>query len=371
MSLSNQAYTNKEILDFSQLWIEEKQLLFDLASKVDCSGTIVEIGTAQGGSGAIFYRAAGVRGTKIYSYDISPSKEAYHNLKDTNVKIIAKASLEGFKDWEKEKKGLIDLLFIDGSHALEHVFQDFNHWVKFLKPGGTVVCHDYDPIERGGLIHLGTRIFIDTILRKRILKDCFHHGRIVYGIIEDPKRTKVQEGDCFDTFFDLAARIKLTIEDDYTDWMILGEGQLISIIKNSLNAGNNLRAISKDDITFEGKYVVLSRPLMPTLKILNDKGVSPKQIRVLDNLFVCYAFAYGLKQKRDYFLSLLSSRKDFFKWEEALFMFEHTVGQISWPYQHTHDNQIAIEALSKIVAFEQVRLLLLTKLLELFIEEKL
>ena len=113
------------LITFSQLWPSEQATLFERASLVPENGIIVEIGTAQGGSSLIFHSAAGHRGVRIFSFDITPSAEAYEHLKDTNVSIIAKKSTDGAALWTEICGESIDLIFIDGSHALQHVYEDF------------------------------------------------------------------------------------------------------------------------------------------------------------------------------------------------------------------------------------------------------
>ena len=59
---------------FSQLYCAEEQTLRERASRVPDNGLIVDVGTAQGGSATIFQSVAGVRGVKIYSYDVADSR---------------------------------------------------------------------------------------------------------------------------------------------------------------------------------------------------------------------------------------------------------------------------------------------------------
>jgi predicted O-methyltransferase YrrM len=55
-------------------------------------------------------------------------------LKRTSEKAIEYFKFEDIK---------IDFLFIDGDHSYEAVKRDFNLYFDFIRPGGTIVLHDY------------------------------------------------------------------------------------------------------------------------------------------------------------------------------------------------------------------------------------
>jgi len=38
----------------------------------------------------------------------------------------------------------VDMVFVDGAHGRQAVVDDLNAWIKTLKPGGILACHDYD-----------------------------------------------------------------------------------------------------------------------------------------------------------------------------------------------------------------------------------
>jgi len=357
---------NSEIeTDFSQLWISEQKILAERAALVPDNGIIVDIGTAQGGSASIFYKAAGHRGVRIYSFDISPSAEAYERLRGTNITIVAKSSIEGALEWKKMVGRPIDLIFIDGSHALQDVFQDFNFWVSHLKPGGEIMFHDFDSIERGGLVHLGVHIILRTILKQGIPEKPVHMDRVLFGTIINPNAVRLEGRNCWETFVDLGRDIIRVCNADYTGWFVVGEGHFARLLIDCLNIDRKVTVLSSDQVNASGNYLVLSRPLETALDILRQRGISKDSFVAIDNLQACYIIDLALRKNRDHLLSFARSRKEFFRWEEILFMFEHGCEPSLFPYRLEEINiNLNVDQLSRMVAYEQVKLTFLSHVLE-------
>ncbi len=354
-----------QYVDFAQLWVGEQQLLAENAALVPNNGTIVEIGTAQGGSALIFHRAASHRGVKIYSFDIAPSPEACKHFKDTSVTIIAKSSKEGALTWMQTVGKPIDLLFIDGSHAFQHVFEDFNSWVPFLKPGGKIIFHDYDSAERGGLKHLGIRICLDTVLKCEFLDEPIHQDRMLIGTIRNPDGIRLDEKACYQTFIDLGRQIVCIRDSDYSGWTIVDNGEFAKLLKGCLKIDSTAAPISPDEASDPSKkYLVCARPLITALDLLREQGIPSDSIVAIDSLLACYIVANALKRKREHLLTLASSRKEFFQWEEILFMFEHAFGTSVFPDKVSNLIKSDIIQLSQMVAREQIRLTILAHLVE-------
>lgn len=131
--------------------------LFELARRVPKGGVIVEIGSCTGIS-TCYLAAGSPMSSSIFCIDLwtlgegitalaSPAIEAtFHaNIKamgyEGRVTAIKQFSDKAANDWGNIP---IDLLFIDGDHSYEGVKSDWNHWSRFLKPGGTVIFHDAD-----------------------------------------------------------------------------------------------------------------------------------------------------------------------------------------------------------------------------------
>ena len=358
---------------FSQRWLSEQKTLFDHAVQVPDGGTIVEIGTAEGGSAFIFHAAVGHRGVKIISFDISPSTEAYKHLKNTSVKIFAKSSLEGARFWAERSSPPIDLLFIDGGHSLQNVYEDFISWVPFLKPGGKIIFHDFDSRERGGLVHLGVHVLLQTLMKKNLLDNCVHQDRLLYGTIFHPDNVKLKVNDCFDVFAELGRKIIGIREKKYNRWAIVGEGKLPKLLLGGLKTEKKPIVISPNQATDSLKhYLVCARPLDGALKTLRKNGVPTDLIVEIDSLSLCYITAYALEKNRDYLLGLTLSRKELFHWEETLSMYEHAFGTSRFPEKILENlAKRDLTVLSKIVSREQIKLIFLTKIVETFIDFKL
>lgn len=357
-------------VDFAQLWTEEQQLLAEIAASVPENGTIVEIGTAQGGSSLILHRATSNKKVKIYSFDIAPSSEAYEHLKDTSVTIVAKSSTEGACTWMETAGKPVDLLFIDGGHTLQQVFEDFNSWVPLLKPGGRIMFHDYDPIERGGLAHLGVQVCLDATLRAHLLDQPIHQYRMLYGIVSQPNETRLDSKACYQAFADLGYRIATFRDCDYSEWVVVGSEQFTKLVRCCLKIDDATITISPDQVTDpKHKYLVSARPFNTALDLLQRRGIPKDSIVVIDSLKTCYIIANALEKKRDHLLKLTSSHREFLHWEELLFMFEHAFGTSQFP-DIIPDSSVEsdISKLSQIVAREQVRLAILSNILKTFVD---
>lgn len=61
-------------------------------------------------------------------------------LKDFNVHIVRKFSLDAVKDFENES---LDFVYIDANHEFSHVVADICAWVPKVREGGIVAGHDY------------------------------------------------------------------------------------------------------------------------------------------------------------------------------------------------------------------------------------
>jgi len=351
----------------AQLWIGEQQTLYELSRQVPAEGTIVEIGTAQGGSARIFEEATRGRDIKIYSFDIEPSSEAYANLKDTSVMIVAKASVEGAAAWAGEIGAAIDLLFIDGSHLLRDVFHDFNAWVRWLRPGGRIVFHDYDSRERGGLKHLGVQVVVDAILRSEVLESVLHVDRIVHGVIERPQEAHVTAGDCYAAMVGVAEGFRQLAGRSYSDWRLVGDDRFAAFLKCCLEVDSNPTIAPSEARDPKARYLVFARPLTPALEALREIEEAGAELVTVNSLQACYLLARALRRRRDYLLTIATPRSDFFAWEELLSIFEHATQAPPFPEtvpELAVWGDVDVEVLSRTCAHEHVRLSILSNLLK-------
>lgn len=358
------------VLDFAQLWPTEQKTLIERAARVPNKGVVVEIGTAQGGSASLFHSTAGRRGVAIYSFDMAPSTEAYERLQQTGVTIIAKPSVEGAREWDRIVGRPVDLLFVDGGHALVHVLEDFNAWVPLLRPGGEVIFHDYDSVERGGLVHLGSYVVLRTILGRALLQNPVHTDRLLFGSVGNPGLARVTAAECYLTLTGLAREIVRGRDADYAGWTLVGEAPLARLLSCCLRLSGAGAVRPPERAPTPGRFLVFSRPLAPALEALAQRSIASRDVLAVDNLNLCYFVARALANCRDALLRLAASRSEFFRWEEVLYMFEHAFGPSSFPDEVDAGAESDVAQLSALVAREQVRLTVLARLLEGLTGEK-
>ncbi len=350
--------------DYSQLWIEEKDLLYEYGTMVPKGGEIVEIGTAQGGSAKIFNDATAGRNIKIHSYDIAPSAEAYENLKDTGVNIYAMASTLGAENWSREGKGPVDLLFIDGSHAFKDVFDDIRTWLPHLKKGARVVFHDYDPIENGGLSHLGVKLLVDGIAQSGLLDNQIHQYRLFTGTINNPN-AKISVENCLKVMENLFNEVIKLKELNLKETRVVCDDEFWILLKSCLPVDDSMRASLKEAVTVAKNVIILTRPLPELGEAIGEKRNECCLI-TLSDLHLCYLFGLVLQDRRDSLLDICISRRTFFEWEEILQMYEHAGFGISVDRIESFATEDS-KMLSKLIAGEQVKLKILRNLLISFL----
>jgi hypothetical protein len=310
-----------ESVDFAFIWKEEQEILAQLATRVPKNGTIVEIGTAMGGTAMIFQRTVQNRGVKIYSIDTLECLRARENLKDTDVILIQRPSGEFAKIWKQAVNRSIDFLYIDGDHNFYSVWEDFNGWFPFVTPKGTVAFHDYDPIERGGVAHFGVKICLDTLTWKGLLDDIRHDYKILSGIKKNDVAALLDWKDCFQTFLKIAKQIDTT----------RGE-----IFRDSIPAG---------------------------LEILRERSMPFTSVEA------CYSIDYALKKDFEHLDTHTGAFYDFRRWVEMLSILEHAHGTSLFP-EHFKDilsPETPLE-LSKMVAHEQIRISILALILRTLVD---
>lgn len=139
-------------------WLTEKEgaLLYGLANECTGKGVIVEIGSWQGKS-ALFLGAGSQAGNKVPVYAIDPHTgltglAGFERLPtfpifqntikkaglDSIVKPLVMTSAEAAVTFNTP----IELLFIDGDHALQMVSLDYTLWFPRLINGGIIAFHD-------------------------------------------------------------------------------------------------------------------------------------------------------------------------------------------------------------------------------------
>ncbi|UCG54862.1 MAG: class I SAM-dependent methyltransferase [Dehalococcoidia bacterium] len=354
----------------SDLWRGEQIIVAEIASLVPDNGTIVEIGTFQGGTTQILHAATHKRGVKTYTVDIAPPAMAYENLKNTDVEIIARPSVEAAKKWTNSIGRPIDLLFIDGSHRFQSAFEDFNSWVGLLKPGGTVIFHDHDPVERGGLVHFGVQICADTILRLGLMKEPKHRYKLLYGIIESPDVTQLDVSNCAQTFAELGRQIVHLRDFDYSDWTLVADDKFALLLEGCLKLqGCNGPMLPAEANEPNRKYLVSAHPLGMPPDLLAAQGIPRDDITVIDSLKACYFVDHALETNFDYLYKISANPAEFWRWAETLGMINHVYGKSFFPDRIQEQmGKISAPQLSKLITKEQIKLNMLARLIKTFVD---
>lgn len=307
-------------VDFAFVWEEEQELLYDFAAAVPDNGQIVEIGTALGGTALLFHQAAGGRGVSITTVDLLHGHRAKSNLANTSVRLLTRESQQAAELWVPEGGGLIDLLYVDGDHSFAGAFEDYNRWVPLVRPGGSVVFHDYDPAERGGVAHLGVRIVLDTVTRLGLLEGISHQYKLFSG---------------------------------YTSHEV-HQLPLAACIATLAELGSALH---------HRRELFLTHSVPEVLEILN------RRTQPFDTLEACYLLDHALEVD---FEAVDSATHDFYEFRrqlETLSFLEYAHGSslFSQDISHTLPSKSLVDV-SRLIASEQVRLNLLRSILATIVE---
>ncbi|MGE4297669.1 MAG: class I SAM-dependent methyltransferase [Desulfovibrionaceae bacterium] len=336
----------RDRIPFSQLWIEEEQYLWTLGDTLSGAAVVVEIGSGQGGSAYIFAHTAGALGARIHTHDIAPARELYDNLRGLPVDIRAMSSAEGAARWDGTP---IDVLFIDGGHTFIDVYTDFALWARFLRPGGKVLFHDYDPPARGGVPHLGVRLFCDTLRGAGALADVAHEGRLLIGRVDSPQTALPDMASFAETWTTWGESLRRLIAARRPGLMANALPGKAAFVREFLGA-----SVVVDPKTFDGDLLlVMDRPFTTATQALLEGGVAAAYV---DDWMVGYLVQEALGSNRDLLLNRVADRSVLFKYNELNEMMASGAGRaysLDAVFAHPPRN---LEALSAHCAHELVRL---------------
>jgi hypothetical protein len=301
----------------AQLWKEEPERLCNYASLVPHNGTIVEIGTADGGSAKLLFKATKDKNIKIYTIDVSPTRKAFELLRDTGVIIVKNESSNYSKIWKNEIKRKIDFLFIDGDHSFESVYADFYSWLPHLNSQAIIVFHDYDPPHRGGIAHLGIQIFLETLLANEILIDTSHDFRFLFGRINDENNVTLTIGNYFELF---------------------------------LKLGKGIESL---------KEKIFRHSLEESLDMVKNRAFG------MTSLQACYCLEPMIHRNLEFLIESTPYKQKVRQWVEMLAMFQHANGPFLFPEKrHLMSVPANPHDLSKLIALEHVKANILKNVLK-------
>ena len=127
-----------------RITVPDLQLLERVCDAVGAA-TILEIGSADGGSSVVLGCKAAERDGQLYCIELKTKQRMVDNMTAAGLTgrytLIAAAS-----PWLGDKESLIppaiDLLFIDGRHDLRWALVDYHYWAPRVRVGGAIVFHD-------------------------------------------------------------------------------------------------------------------------------------------------------------------------------------------------------------------------------------
>ena len=154
-----------------------KKIIELIKSKLDAE-VIVEIGTSCGscyeGSSTQTFIKNKSQDTKFYSIDIVAHNPGVDFAKYENITFIQSKSVD------QKVKGvigeqLIDILFIDGDHSLQVVFEEYSFYFPIMKKDGIIILHDT-------VMHPGPFLFMEAIDENVFKKETLFEFEKDYGL---------------------------------------------------------------------------------------------------------------------------------------------------------------------------------------------
>jgi len=233
---------------------------------------------------------------------------------------------------------------VDGDHTLAAVCKDYNAWAPFVKPGGVIVFHDYDPEPDGGTNHLGVRVFLDALQNVGALADHGRCGRCLAGIKPPGDTRSVGLAECKAALVRIAQHV-CAVQDGSAEGPHVWPETLPRYLEIRRCAGPDLSLA----LTKNGQC--LSTP---------DRSDGPEVDGCVDRLTLLYmisdVLARGDEQES---LAAARSHNAMLHWREGLDMLADGAGDSGFPRNLAGvESARTIEALSQFVSREQVRLLM-------------
>lgn len=126
--------------------------LYDLAVQLG-SRKVIELGVRTGCSTVALLESVHATGGHLYSVDIDPcdrAKELMRNYGlDARWIFTLSDDIQFGLAWPKED--LVDMVFVDSSHAYDHTTREISIFEPLIRPGGVMAFHDTESCRDGVL----------------------------------------------------------------------------------------------------------------------------------------------------------------------------------------------------------------------------
>jgi len=126
-----------------RIQVEDLELLQRVCDEIEAK-TILEIGSADGGSSVILADRAKARGGRLYCIEPKPKRRMVENMNKYGL-ADAYVMCPGLSPWAAADNDIpaeLDLLFIDGCHYTRWALVDYHYFAPCVRPGGVIVFHD-------------------------------------------------------------------------------------------------------------------------------------------------------------------------------------------------------------------------------------
>jgi predicted O-methyltransferase YrrM len=124
--------------------IQDIHCLKDLVSTLLGNPIIINIGACFGTSAMAMLEER--QDAFIFSIDTKPSPKEVEHLQLAGLYQYGRVVrlLGRSQDIGRHWPGLVDMVYVDGSHIFKEVKEDIEVWLPLIKPGGIICFHDYD-----------------------------------------------------------------------------------------------------------------------------------------------------------------------------------------------------------------------------------
>lgn len=179
-------------------------ILYDIARDFIGRMNYVEIGTYKGASACLMLQRPHTTVITIDTGQYVKRDEVINNLNRFNVyhnpyRYIEQPSERAISKVKDVLFGGIDILYLDGSHELENILEDWDLYAPLVNKNGYIVFDDYNDIKYNPQIH---NIVFD--IAQNLLGSEYAAGIKEYKIIGTIKNTlgaycsyDIPEGNCF------------------------------------------------------------------------------------------------------------------------------------------------------------------------------